>query len=193
MLVFADFETSGRNPEKDLPLELGIVGLEGDSILFERHYLFQWPAEIVHAVRDMAAPFVREMHSKNGLWDELLGLKEPEHGTVKVEAEKFDERLYYFAYEHWNGKTPRIAGFNPGFDLGWLKAWAPKFAKDKIHYGVFDVSTLRESVALVYPQAWGPSRTDEHRGVADCKAAIRYWQWYRANVMNPHHRIPGAL
>lgn len=192
MLIFGDFETTGLDPDRDLPLELGLV-LVNDALeeVSQHRIVFGYTPEEISEAQASCAPVVREMHEKNGLWQDLL---DPE--VLKTDPTDLDLRLYGWAHKHhvegnWPtqpmARRPELAGFNPAFDLRWLRRYAPSFVQDKLHYRPFNVSTLRDVVRLKYGCERGPSGEPEHRGVADCLDALKYLRWFRVHVMSPYN------
>lgn len=194
-LFWCDIETSGLGPrpgwdwqQTDLILEVACVLTDANlAEIDRRHFLVKHPDAVLESTIANCPCF--EMHSRNGLWADLLA-PSPQERTGKLALtpiERLETELMWAA-EAFGGKCPRIAGFNPGFDLRWLSHFTPRFA-EKLHYGVFDCSTLRENVRFVYGD-WGPPtpRTGAHRAMSDVLEAIAYYRWYRQNVMNPHHR-----
>lgn len=195
MLICGDFETTGFDPDKDAPLELGLVLVTDDfeTVIADREILFRYEHAELKELKASCVDFVRDMHARNGLWAAL------EKGDG-IDPVALDQDLYQWAYGHscnghWPTSSmsmrPRLAGFNPGFDMRWLRRYAPSFVQDKIHYGPFDVSTLRTIAQAKYPTNWGPSDPGRHRGVADCYAAIAYARWFRNNVMSPYNPARG--
>ena len=195
MLAWIDVETSGLNPQEDLLFEVGLI-VTDDQLeeRFRDHWILQYDAAMLEAIQEICSPTVLEMHLKSGLWRDLA----IPSGVNRIQPQQLDSAMMYAAYRAGSGwsqsqKVARIAGFNPGFDLNWLRVWAPKFASTCLHYGVFDSSTLREFVRYVYPTGWGPSQTKpQHRSLGDCQAALDYARWFRANVMSPYNRAAGA-
>lgn len=179
MFLWADFETSGLDPERDIPLELGLILTEDNlTIKAEQNLLLGWPqTRLIQAMTECNS-VVHQMHTDNGLWLELLSAR------PKTPIEDFESTLLTWA--QFGAEVPVIAGFNPGFDLRWLRVWAPKFAA-LLHYGVFDVSCFRRACTIKYGHAWGPSdRGGKHRGLSDLRDAIAYWRWFRSHIMSPY-------
>lgn len=100
----------------------------------------QFQAVIHHAVSTLQMdPFVRRMHTENGL------LAEVEASTTTLEES--DEFLANLCRNEFKAK-PRsltIAGASVGqLDFHWIQVHLPQFAKF-LHHRVFDVSTLQRA------------------------------------------------
>ena len=181
---FIDIESSGLEPDKDLLLEVGVVvaDLSSGEEIADFRFGLRYPGEVLDAVRDSCDPFVREMHDCSRLW---LWLR---NETDKVSPEGLDEALCHIA-GIWLPDKPPLANFNAPFDRRWLALWAPRFVSTCLNHRCFDCSTLRETVAQVYPHGFGPQKQAEvHRAVPDARQALEYWRWYKAHVMSPYGR-----
>jgi len=183
MLAFGDFETAGIDPDKDLPLEFGLVVTTDDlEVLSEHRWIFLYPLAVVAALRS-ACTF--EAHEKTGLWDELsiAGACSAVAGARVVALADFDEALCKIA--DFGDEKPELAGFGPHFDQRFLRRYAPDFL-DRLSYRLRDVRTLAQEVQLRYPTDWGPKPGGSHRALDDCHAAISYLRWFRSHVMTPY-------
>jgi oligoribonuclease len=135
--IWLDLETTGLDPDRDIVLEFA-AGIANDGPGGDFHAI-----EIVQSVitpytfggyspaLEAMDPFVRNMHTKNGL---LAELERPELCCTIEEA---DEHLAALAPD---GK-PSLAGNSVHFDLAFIKKHMPRFAA-RLSHRVFDVSTL---------------------------------------------------
>jgi oligoribonuclease len=179
-----DIETTGLDPAKDLLLEIAVVLTtpDGAEEIADFRCGLTWPPDTLHAAREAADPYVQEMHTKNKLWDWML---RPED---KVVPDSLDNWLCTIG-QLWAPERLPIGGFTPRFDREWLAVYAPRFVAECLNHRLFDMSTAREMVSRVYPAGFGPAEGEKlHRALGDCRDAIRYWQWFRANVMSPYGR-----
>jgi oligoribonuclease (3'-5' exoribonuclease) len=191
-LLFLDFETTGKPPvqwpldaDDPVPLEVGYALTDWDGrIYLERSVLIDVPDLEQRIIACESG--VYEMHERSGLWIDLLGETPDEQHRVPLAG--LDRELCSLALA-FEGPPPRLAGFNPGFDYQFLQRFAPEFCS-KIHYGVFDCSSLRELAAAKYGGvAYAKRGVAEHRGLADVHAAIRYLRWFRNHCMLPYKVI----
>ena len=181
--LFADFETSGLDPRRDLPLEFAVVATNSAlEILYERAVLFSYPSVVLQALRDTCHRAVATMHTNNGLWADLA---EPSETSVQLPdfaaavASMFDSAA--------EAVSPldkvELAGFNPFFDRRWLEFLAPAQI-GRLHYRSYDVSSLRTTALDVFAGRKQPKHSDvPHRALGDCKSAIQYARWFRAECM----------
>lgn len=186
MLIFADFETTGLDPDQDLPLEFALVVTDDDlEELGSRRYLFRYPRPVIEALR---AACTFETHESNGLWRDSLAVADgaPEGaGRLIVEPLDFDERLCAVAKTLFAGAQPELAGFGPHFDQRYLRRYAPTFL-GLLSYRLRDVRTLAQECRHRYPTDWGPKPYGNHRAMGDCRAALEYLEWFRRHVMMPY-------
>jgi oligoribonuclease (3'-5' exoribonuclease) len=184
-IFYGDFETTGLDPSQDFPLEWGMLVTLGG--LFERRgfeFLFKYPLEVLHDLKQHASPKVVEMHDGSGLWQDLFSVA---NGTYSGEAmvtdlESFDSHLNVIA-DQCSLDGLELAGFGPHFDQRWLRAYAPRFCA-RLSYRLRDIRTLAREVQDHYETDWGPDAFGPHRALADCRAAHKYHQWFRRHVMS---------
>lgn len=186
MLIFADFETTGLDPDSDPPLEFALIVTQDDlTPIGERRYLFRYPREVVESLR---AVCTFDTHEKSGLWTDLLAVADgaPEgEGRLIVEPVDFNDRLCAVARVLFQGEQPELAGFGPHFDQRYLRRYAPTFLS-LLSYRLRDVRTLAQEVRQKYPTEWGPKPYGNHRAMGDCRAALEFLRWFRLHVMMPY-------
>lgn len=179
VLVWLDLETTGLNERRGTILELGAI-LTNNKL----EELSAW-SSVVHPTSywlDLSHwdPSVVAMHGKTGLLAECLVC---EHDIVKV-GNNFTlwltQELHQStaAPESWRGELT-AAGFSVHFDLRWLRQHLPNLQQIFSHR-VLDVSSLKILARRWWGDAAGkvlepPASDDygqEHRALADCRAAI---------------------
>jgi oligoribonuclease (3'-5' exoribonuclease) len=194
MLVpFIDIESTGLNEHKDWLLEVGVVVVDmpsGEEIATFETGIY-YPTDMLDAQRVQCDSYVQGMHDRSGLW---TALKQRENTIDRKELDGWLQKIA----ELWlpDPPLPSLSNFNAPFDWRWLHVYAPEFVSKCLHYRVFDLSTFRASVEMVYPKGFGPSAGKGlHRAVEDAREAVTYWKWYRQHVMTPYGRDaqgPGA-
>jgi oligoribonuclease (3'-5' exoribonuclease) len=211
--VFAgiDIETTGLDAIKSKILEIAVDvrDINLDSI-FKANYLIAYAQEQLKDIVENVAEAVFDMHSKSGLWKDLLALAEAGdtkgvHENIETEEDlcsdnkctiikgsiPADQLLTFPGFINrllllQAAEKPMMFGFNPFFDWRWLHLHAPGFLRG-LHYRLFDMSTLKVLTKQLYGD-WGPSWDAPHRGRGDLEKAYAYLRWYRLNVCNPHNR-----
>ena len=127
---------------------------------------------IAHAaewLRDCMDEYVTDMHTKNGLLDEIQAISNTDHGlfghAAVVEAEK---KLVSFLLHHQADDVIFvIAGSTVGFDRRWLKVHMPEL-EAILHCRQLDVSTYK----VGFPKIFGTETSNAHRAMADIRASI---------------------
>ena len=190
---FIDVETTGLDENKDVLLEVGVVVVDmpsGEEVADFRTGI-GYASGMLSGFREQCNSFVREMHDKSLLWNWLTV---PDNCIPLADLDGWLQSIaQLWLPAESPSALPPLMNFNAPFDWRWLNRYAPKFTQTCLHYRVFDISTLRASVAMTYPAGFGPQKgEDVHRAVPDCRQAIEYWRWYRAHVMTPYSRGPVA-
>lgn len=135
---------------------------------------------LVSALRAQCRPVVRDMHDRNGLWDELKAPKAPLPGAAQVAAEL--GRLVHSLVPAGQSMPVRLAGSGvAAFDwriLSTRPEWYP-FTSQVVH-GVIDVGVLRRAAAAMGLPPTPPDQeslsTVEHRALPDAYRALREWE-----------------
>src|SRR5687767_3409685 len=127
---------------------------------------------------DQMVEFVRSMHEKSGLLDELSG------GTTLGEAEQ--QVLDYIRQHCPDGSRPPLAGNTVATDRAFLARDMPTL-EAFLHYRIVDVSSIKELSRRWYPRAYfqAPSKLGNHRALADIQESIEELRYYREAVFVP--------
>src|SRR5687768_1444214 len=127
---------------------------------------------------DQMIDFVRSMHEKSGLLDELDG------GTTLAEAE---EQVLSYIKEHCpDGSRPPLAGNTVATDRAFL-ARDMQALESFLHYRIVDVSSIKELSRRWFPRAYfsAPAKRGNHRALADIQESIEELRYYREAVFLP--------
>jgi oligoribonuclease len=159
--VWCDLEMTGLDPEHNVIIEMGLI-ITGPDL--------RPLAELERAVWQPAAqlenmePFVREMHTRNGL---LERVKKSEFSLRTVEKDA--TRL---VSEHVPFGEGILAGNSIYMDRLFLVRHMPGFERF-LHYRMLDVSSLKVLTRAWYPNAPGRTKDDaSHTVLADLRASI---------------------
>lgn len=167
-LVFLDLETTGLDPEVEAILELGVVIYDNiTEEMIEKSWVFFYSQYEL----DVVDPYVVDMHTKNGLWEEC-------HKSEYYINESYAEmECIEFLREHMGEENSPMCGNTIHFDRAFLKENMPTLEK-WFHYRNLDVSTLN-NIAQFFPDCLNAApKGDAHRAIADCKSSIRQLNHY---------------
>ena len=124
---------------------------------------------------DQMDDFVRTMHTKSGLLDELA------HGVTMEEAE--EQVLAYVREWVPEARKAPLGGNTVGTDRGFLARDMPAL-ESHLHYRIIDVSSIKELSRRWYPRAFfaAPTKAGGHRALADIRESIAELRYYREAV-----------
>ena len=175
-LVWIDCEMTGLDPTADALIEVAALVTDFDlNVLGEGVDLVVKPAP--EALEQMG-DFVREMHEKSGLLDEL------DEGLTLAEAE---EQVMAYVRAHCpEHSRPPLAGNTVATDRMFLSRDMPTLDAF-LHYRIVDVSSIKELSRRWYPRAYfqAPAKRGNHRALADIQESIEELRYYRDAVFVP--------
>jgi oligoribonuclease len=175
-LVWIDCEMTGLDLGADALIEVAALVTD-----FELNVLGEGVDVIIKPSQeslDQMVEFVRSMHEKSGLLDELAT------GTTLAEAE---EQVLAYVKEHCpDGSRPPLAGNTVATDRAFLARDMPGL-ESYLHYRIVDVSSIKELSRRWYPRAYfaAPTKRGNHRALADIQESIEELRYYREAVFVP--------
>lgn len=198
MLVWIDLETTGLDPERHALLEVACI-ITDDAL----NEVARFESVIGLPVNGDGRPvqfhetdeFVRNMHTANGLWDDirkafgsrcqgmfnsgdysdlsavdcrLAGLIRT-HAVRVVTDEKGRKSV----------ERPQLAGSTISFDRAFMKKYLPR-AEAELHYRSVDVSSLTELAKRFWPAVYEgrPKSDSTHRAMPDIKHSVDLLRYY---------------
>ena len=175
-LVWIDCEMTGLDLRADALIEVAALVTDFElNVLGEGvDLIIKPPLESMGQMID----FVRSMHEKSGLLDELAS------GTTLAEAE---EQVLSYIKEHCpDGSRPPLAGNTVATDRAFLARDMPAL-ESFLHYRIVDVSSIKELSRRWYPRAYfaAPTKRGNHRALADIQESIEELRYYREAVFVP--------
>ena len=175
-LVWIDCEMTGLDLRADALIEVAALVTDFDlNVLGEGiDLIVKPPAEALEQMND----FVRTMHEKSGLLEEL------DNGLPMAEAE---EQVLAYIKEHCpDGSRPPLAGNTVATDRSFLVRDMPVL-ESFLHYRIVDVSSIKELSRRWFPRAYfaAPTKRGNHRALADIQESIEELRYYRAAVFVP--------
>ncbi len=175
-LVWIDCEMTGLDYVADALIEVAALVTDFDlNVLGEGiDLVVKPPAEALEKMSD----FVRAMHEKSGLLDQL------ESGITLVEAEQ--QVLAYVKDQCGEQSRPPLAGNSVATDRTFLARDMPTL-EAFLHYRNVDVSSIKELSRRWYPRAYfqSPAKRGNHRALADIQESIEELRYYREAVFVP--------
>jgi len=172
-LVWIDCEMTGLDIGADALIEVAALVTDFDlNVLGDGVEVVVKPPQ---PALDQMGDVVRGMHEASGLLEEL-----PD-GVSLGEAE---QRVLDYIREHVpeNGRAP-LAGNTVGTDRMFLARDMPDL-EGYLHYRIVDVSSIKELARRWYPRVYfaAPTKTGNHRALADIRESIEELRYYRAAV-----------
>lgn len=175
-IIWIDCEMTGLSLQTDALVEVAALVTDfdlnqlGDGV----DVVIAPPAEALEQMSD----FVRTMHTRSGLLEELR------QGLTLEEAE--EQVLSYI--RRWApvpGRSP-LGGNTVGTDRGFLARDMPAL-EAHLHYRVIDVSSVKELSRRWFPRAYfaAPLKQGGHRALADIRESLEELRYYREAVFVP--------
>jgi oligoribonuclease len=175
-LVWIDCEMTGLDLGADALIEVAALVTD-----FELNVLGEGIDVIIKPSQeslDQMVEFVRSMHEKSGLLDEL------DSGTTLADAEA---QVLAYIQEHCpEGSRPPLAGNTVATDRAYLARDMPAL-ESFLHYRIVDVSSIKELSRRWFPRAYfaAPTKRGNHRALADIQESIEELRYYREAVFVP--------
>ena len=175
-LVWIDCEMTGLDLEKDALIEVAVLVTDSElNVLGDGVSVVIRPSG---EQLDNMGDFVREMHTKSGLLEQLDG------GMTMAEA--MQRCLDYI--KEWvpsPGKAP-LAGNTIGTDRAFL-ARDMNELEQWVHYRNVDVSSIKELARRWYPKTMyhAPAKHGDHRAMADIQESIAELRYLREAIFVP--------
>ncbi len=163
ILMWLDLETTGLDEKTGRILEYAAVFT--DLELNELAALEGIVLQNIWKVKNLMNDFVLDMHTKNGLLEELAQAGDADYNTTLTLAEgKLLSALESLQDEN---TIVVIAGSTISFDRGWVKEHMPTL-EETLHYRQLDVSSYK----VGFPEIFGTETSEAHRAMADVRQSI---------------------
>lgn len=165
---------TGLDLADDALIEVSVHITDGDLNLLDEglDVVIRPPAGALEQMGD----FVRDMHTKSGLLEEL------DDGMSMQEAT--DRVLAHIKKYVPEAGTALLAGNSVGNDRNFLLRDMPSVI-EHLHYRIIDVSTIKELARRWYPAAYenAPEKTGNHRALGDIVDSLVELRYYREAIM----------
>ena len=176
-IVWVDLEMTGLDPARHVIVE--VAALVTDA---ELNIIDEGVDLVVHATDAELAEmddFVTQMHSENGLLDEIK--------ASPVSLAEAEDAVLALVEKHCDPAHPApLAGNSIATDRTFIRAQMPRLDA-ALHYRMIDVSTVKELSRRWFPKAYynQPQKGMAHRALADIVESIRELDYYRRAVFVP--------
>jgi oligoribonuclease len=171
-LVWIDLEMTGLDPAVDTVLEIAVIitGAELEPIDQYEAVIHQPDSTLL-----TMSPFVRDMHTKNGLIERVRASKET--------LEEATANALTLIQKHCAKGEGTLAGNSIHQDRRFLVKYMPE-VEAWLHYRQVDVSSLK-----ILSRAWYPNlpkfgkEEKDHTALADIRQSIAELKYYRENIL----------
>jgi len=169
IISWVDVESNGTSPEIDAFLEIAVAFTDFNGELLTEPYTSLVATPDVSKAMIACEPFVKEMHEKSGLWNDLwtMEAQQPDHidNELSTIVQQFGEdSLFYFG------------GNSLNLDRRFSELYLPKFYRRISHRSV-DVTTL--SLVLQESKTAPMFRKrGQHRALPDVLDSIDEYRHY---------------
>ena len=183
MLFFLDIETTGLCDKEDYMLEIACVAFDGTNILDSVAQVID--PGIGKPWADRMNDYVLDMHTKNGLLDDI---DECDGSAIEYAEEEIVD--FVKSFPAGPGK-PIIAGNSIQFDRRFIRSHMPDL-DGILHHRMFDCSTLKMFAATNWPGLVQARNAEPaHRALLDCLESIETYKHY-VERFNPRRFIAKA-
>lgn len=159
--VWCDLEMTGLDPEKCVIIEMGIIITGPDLKPLAELERAVWHSD---ATLNEMEPYVRQMHTKNGLLERVRKSEFSLRTTEKDATRLLSEHVEY--------GEGILAGNSIYMDRIFLTKYMPGFER-YLHYRMLDVSSLKVLTKAWFPNAPGRTKDDaSHTVLSDLRASI---------------------
>lgn len=172
VLVWVDLEMTGLDPKTCAIVQVALILTDRDlNELAKPVELTIWQPE---SVLETMSPFVREMHTKSGL---LQQIRKSEVDLQDAERQVMEILTPIAAY-----RTGRLSGNSVWQDRRFLLEYMPAF-DSYLHYRIVDVSTIKELASSWYNAYYEKPKGAKHTALFDTEQSIAELKFYRDKVM----------
>jgi oligoribonuclease len=169
-LVWIDCEMTGLDLTTDELVEVAVVITDYDLVPVDPGFAIVINPD--QSALDNMNDFVRDMHTKSGLIEEIP------QGVSLADAE-YAVHEYILRFVPTPGTAP-LAGNTIGTDRAFINKYMPR-VDAHLHYRSVDVSSIKELSKRWFPRIYfnAPSKDGGHRALADILESIRELDYYR--------------
>lgn len=169
--VWVDLEMTGLDDKTCAIIEMAMIITDADLKEIVTVEQCIWQPE---SVLSTMSPFVRKMHTDNGLLDRV---RASPTSLADAEQKAIDVLLQHVPY-----RKGILAGNSIWQDRRFMLRHMPTF-EGLLHYRQIDVSTIKVLSKDWYGQKGeAPGKPSQHTALDDIRASINELRWYRDNL-----------
>ncbi|MEZ4271949.1 MAG: oligoribonuclease, partial [Myxococcota bacterium] len=170
-LVWMDMEMTGLNPDTCAIIQVALILTDRDlNEIADPLDLTIWQPD---SALETMNPFVRDMHTKNGLLEKVR--------RSDIDLEEAQEQLMEVLSKHCVYKTGRLAGNSVYQDRRFLTRYMPT-VENFLHYRQVDVSCIKELAHAWYNVKYRKPEDGAHTALHDTRQSIAELKFYREQV-----------
>lgn len=168
-ITWIDVETTGLDAGTNLLLEIAVIVTDGNLTPLDKEGFHAYVRPERPDARDLAVPYVQEMHDKTGLWDKIYA-----HGETRT---SIDYSLAAYLRQFSQPMTSPIGGNSVRLDANFIDVHLPQVAAH-LSYRLIDVSTVR-ALEEMWWRTPPLEKSSDHTAMTDIRESIRELQYYR--------------
>jgi oligoribonuclease len=168
--VWVDLEMTGLDPASCVIVEMAVIVTDADLRPLGELERTVWQPDDVLA---RTTPFVRDMHTKNGLFDRVR--------ASKTSLEDVEKEAVALVAKHCAYREGVLAGNSIHTDRRFLCRYMPAF-EQFLHYRQIDVSTLKVLVQAWAPEAKYAKPDKNHTALDDIRQSMAELAHYRSKI-----------
>ncbi len=170
-LVWIDLEMTGLDPLRDAILEIACI-ITGPDLkpIAECEDVVWQPREVL----DRMSPFVRNMHTTNGLLDRVT--------DSQVSTRDAERNALALISKHCALGEGVLAGNSIHQDRRFLTRHMPAL-ESYLHYRQVDVSTIKVLTQAWYPKVPKFEKGNAHTALSDLRESLAELEYYRKHVL----------
>ncbi|MBV7363970.1 oligoribonuclease [Actinomycetaceae bacterium TAE3-ERU4] len=182
-LVWIDCEMTGLDIEKDALIEVSVIVTDAQLNPLDTGIDVLISPD-PHSLENMDS-FVRNMHTKSGLLEELK--------KCDTDMASATKQVLEYIRQYVEPQKALLAGNSVGTDKMFLARDMPEVI-DFLHYRIVDVSSIKELAKRWFPKAFfnSPQKLGGHRALGDIQDSIAELRYYR-RALFPEGEGPSSL
>lgn len=173
-LVWMDLEMTGLDPETCVIVQMAVIITDRElNPIGNPLDLVVWQPESALEVMD---PFVRKMHKKSGLLDQIRNSKHSIRDAQRQAMELITKHCTY--------RSAPLCGNSIGQDRRFLVKYMPE-VEGYLHYRNIDVSTVKELGEWWYGTSYTKPDSGKHTAMHDIQQSIEELRFLSKKIFKP--------